>query len=60
MLKAFCSSFVESEDDHNDKGSGDQEEKGAYEKKKGDTEEDKDVEESADRTGDICRSGGGG
>jgi len=47
MLKAFHSSFVESEDDQDDKGSGDQEEKDAYENERGDTEEDKDVEESA-------------
>jgi len=60
MLKTFRSSFVESEDDQDDTGSGDQEEKDAYEKEKGDTEEDKDVEESPGRVGDICRSGGGG
>ena len=47
MLKAFCLSFVEWEDDQNDKHSSDQEEKGAYEKEKGDTEEDKDAEENA-------------
>ena len=47
MLKAFHSSFVESEDDQDDKGSGDQEEKDAYEKERGNTEEDKDMEESA-------------
>jgi len=50
MLKAFHSSFVESEDDQDDqddKGSGDREEKDVYEKEQGDVEEDKDVEESA-------------
>jgi len=46
MLKAFHSSFVESEDDQDDKGSGDQEEKDVYEKEQGDVEEE-DVEESA-------------
>jgi len=38
MLKAFHSSFVESEDDQDDKGSSDQEEKDAYEKEQGDVE----------------------
>jgi len=47
MLKAFHSSYVEPEDDQDDKGSGDREEKGVYEKEQGDTEEDKDVKESA-------------
>jgi len=49
MLKAFHSSFVESEDDQDDKGSSDQEEKDVYEKERGDAEEDKDVEERAMR-----------